>query len=115
MEKKFRFWSKQQKKFVYPHIWVQSNNVLSANAGEGEDIIIQQWTGLQDKNKKDIYEGDIVRYDNKNFEIKWERARWICPGDASGEADLWDTSNNLEKIGIIFKNPELLKNQNENL
>ncbi len=61
---KFRFWSKNQKKFVYPFIWVQSNNSLSANDGDGEDIIIQQFTGLQDRNKKDICEGDIIKVSN---------------------------------------------------
>lgn len=71
-------------------------------------FVIQQFTGLLDKNNKEIYEGDIVSFDGRNYPITWERARWSCPGDCSGECDLDDLAYLVSVIGNIFENPELL-------
>lgn len=73
---------------------------------------IGQFTGLHDKNGKEIYEGDIVSIEaiksriNKVVEWNSERACW----DAGGEnrIDLYAFCY-CEVIGNIYDNPELLK------
>lgn len=76
-----------------------------------ENCEFQQFTGLQDKNGKDIYEGDIVRTwsgvehmgaweFSDLFEVKWDFKLLM-------ELSMWDY---VEVIGNIYENPELLTN-----
>lgn len=79
-----------------------------------------QYTGLKDKNSKEIYEGDIVEREVWAFgepkiftgEVKeYECAWWIDSGTAA--VRLWNEIHELKIIGNIYENPELLGNQDE--
>lgn len=78
------------------------------NANEFYEIM--QYTGLKDKNGKEIYEGDIVKHSNGIKNVYWSES------SASFQMDLSDfvldqeigDYNSVEVIGNIYENPELL-------
>ena len=75
---------------------------------------LMQFTGTLDKNGREIYEGDIIRiileataFPNQgNAEVKWDGNGWWVFNDNSQKT--WYISENVEVIGNIFENPELL-------
>lgn len=123
-------------------IWMDGNEVSQANyfSGYKKDCELMQFTGLKDKNGKEIYEGDIVQgegsegiyyapviYESCKFTIDSFQAvqvknepDWKLEHDqvkthgfiihwrASGYHTLENGWKELEVIGNIYENPELL-------
>jgi uncharacterized phage protein (TIGR01671 family) len=78
---------------------------------------LMQFTGLYDKNGKEIYEGDIVEdeYGNK-FVVIWERFCWNLSdfwwSEKSSAPDLafyHEFQTRIRVVGNIYENPELLQ------
>lgn len=132
-EIKFRAWDKINNKMLIHEpgntlmipcglgvLWlnpsIKDNNYVIKN----KHFIMMQFTGLQDKNGIDIYEGDIVRCaSNKRcpHEIVWMNevpSSAILGGGMpgfylSGLNEGYSFMGEEEIIGNIYQNPELLK------
>ena len=82
-----------------------------------EDMILMQYTGLHDKNGKEIYEGDILRFNEVDTAIvEWNEKYayfmvrpiqdYYFDSDVLGHAIEY---NNAEIIGNIYENEDLLE------
>lgn len=98
--------------------------VFSITSSDTKYAIVMQFTGLTDKNGKEIYEGDIVHLVVGNRggsefvgDIYWngDEARWTLRhpkgyhGHFGVTRDIIEVLEKWEIIGNIHENPELLK------
>lgn len=76
---------------------------------------IMQFTGLKDKNGREIYEFDVLKLGQDSYgvvrtvKVYWSEtyACWEIEIDGS-DYDLWEWAKNSEIIGNLHQNPELL-------
>ena len=119
---KFRVWDKLAERFTRCDEGYQGHYVLSLkgefhnlqNGSGGDECIVQQWTGLKDKNGVEIYEGDVVKatsdqYTNENFigKVIFDEGyfcTWVNKNDIRG---VW-SGDDIEVIGNIIENKDLL-------
>lgn len=149
-EIKFRAWLKKENKMVEVksihlgtkkiiHGYSENSQCYGNKSCSFDDIELMQYTGLKDKNGKEIYKGDIVKFNNQIGEICFECGAFgigvkDCVDYETLEAyrgerfygclndnfiSLWEIYWNfncvdyeideIEVIGNIYENPELLE------
>ena len=112
----FRVWN-IKKKFFDDDIFPMSNGQLYESARaenyvvNNDDYVIQQFTGLTDKNGKKIFEGDIVKF--YNFPKQTPLEIVFLYGCFTYKDTFFDFEGCLfpekcEVISSIFENPELI-------
>ncbi len=96
-------------------------DMLHGKFGErGEHLKVMQYTGLKDKNGKEIYEGDVVEYLERGMkncvgigQVTWNKDGWNVEGFYDGSQDepgrAFSENAQLEIIGNVWENPELIE------
>ena len=114
-ELKFRVWDKIQKIMEYKPTFTYDgeSKAITPIFFRNDDYyaieepVIMQYTGLKDKNGKEIYEGDIVKWKYIIDKVFFDEKN----GGYIGESIQINhsTLDEIEVVGNIYENPELLE------
>jgi uncharacterized phage protein (TIGR01671 family) len=133
-EIRFRLWNKEMGMYWFDLSWGSRHNsgegwLYAVPVGEDrkpggirpdnrvnlspDEVDIMQFTGLHDRNGREIYEGDIWQREGYTGEVVWSFSAWDFEraGSKSAYSYPYFHSNAVtgEVIGNIYESPELLK------
>ncbi len=110
-ELKFRVWDSMYLNWKNPEDYTYTELFLD------DKYIVQQFTGMLDKNGKEIYEGDILSEKQWNGIEIFGEVKWVSKVDGYDWSGWYSypvslprlTSTDCVVVGNIFENLELLK------
>lgn len=127
---KFRAWFKEEKEMREVAMLRWENGRMSRIAGywkgtqdngwtdydpQEDRIVLMQWTGLLDKDGKEIYEGDIVdsiSHDPRRMQVDFIEGGFCMNNNDSYPIDIAhfypSVGTDLEVIGNIYESPDLI-------
>lgn len=138
-EIKFRAWDKKNKKMLQPRAWrfkgwlgviktihMTNTDILGTKTPPDvsptenlkpsrslKEFTLMQYTGLRDKNGKEIYEGDLVNFptgSSINYKVMFKNAGWYW-GMKTPIGSMHKAHAELEVIGNIYESPELINKE----
>ena len=127
-EIKFRFWYSSENRIIYDSSEIENIEPTGINEAikelqEDSDFIVMQYTGLKDKNGKEIYEEDILSFNlNTRYGFIEKKGVVCCKNlsncgieflpltiDKMNFFDLFVEAKQIKILGNIYENLELLE------
>jgi uncharacterized phage protein (TIGR01671 family) len=121
---KFRVWDRMRELYIFSNSNNQQHFIIDLNGNfynlqngsGGKEYIIEQSIGFKDSNNKEVYEGDIVKWEDLVGEIYWseEDVAFLFRSNDGGTFLNYCYVANFEVIGNIHQNGDILVKSKEN-
>ncbi|APS42193.1 hypothetical protein FOL01_1334 [Weissella jogaejeotgali] len=115
-EIKFRVWDNETNKFWHEGRNLALVSLVPDNLINDDSTVLEQYTGLKDKNGVQIYEGDILQHKASkfiNFTVLFKYGCYYAHDTSEIMSDellgSLNFDNEMTVIGNIHENPELLE------